>query len=208
MSATTLHAVSNPVETTKPNQHKKFDLEHTLHELKHYLPAQAPLKDFIHHNTLHAFQKIKFDDALRQASVMFGYKVRLPLSEYRKLYNNGTIHPAILDKVIDNEKGIEDAKVWKEKLLNTKYSEESFSRIGALRAQFKWVYHLDLDSIVHPRLFRILSGYLDQGISMWDFPVTDKSFLNAMREMEKKFIHFFFQNRKSKKFTFCRTHFY
>jgi len=33
--------------------HKKFDEAHVLHELKHYLPSQTPLKDFIHHNSMH-----------------------------------------------------------------------------------------------------------------------------------------------------------
>ena len=28
-----------------------FDEQHVLHELKHYLPTQTPLKDFIHHNS-------------------------------------------------------------------------------------------------------------------------------------------------------------
>jgi len=56
-----------------------FNEHDVLHELKHYLPAQAPLKDFIHHNTLHAFQKYKFYDGLRMASELFGYKVSLSL---------------------------------------------------------------------------------------------------------------------------------
>ena len=63
-----------------------FDEHEILHDLKHYLPAQAPLKDFIHHNTLHAFQNLKFDHAIRKAAKMFGYNVSLPLSDFRNLF--------------------------------------------------------------------------------------------------------------------------
>ncbi len=59
----------------------KFDEAHVLHELKHYLPTQTPLKDFIHHNSLHAFQHMKFYDAIFKASKIFGYQVTLQLTE-------------------------------------------------------------------------------------------------------------------------------
>ena len=68
-----------------------FDEAHILHELKHYLPSQTPLKDFIHHNSLHAFQKLKFYDAIFRASKIFGYQVTLQLNEFRKLHKTGRI---------------------------------------------------------------------------------------------------------------------
>jgi hypothetical protein len=68
----------------KRNHH--FDEAHVLHELKHYLPSQTPLKDFIHHNSLHAFQKLKFYEGIFKASKIFGYQVTLQLTEYRELY--------------------------------------------------------------------------------------------------------------------------
>ena len=69
-------------------QHK-FDLHQVIHELKHFLPAQAPLMDFVHHNTLHAFQNLPFHEALETAHVKLGYQVYFPLATFRSLHKQG-----------------------------------------------------------------------------------------------------------------------
>ena len=56
-----------------------FDEGKVLDHLKHYLPSQTPLKDFIHHNSLHAYQHMKFYDGIFTASKKFGYQVTLQL---------------------------------------------------------------------------------------------------------------------------------
>src|SRR5918993_3852179 len=81
-------------------RHMHFDEAHLLHELKHFLPSQQALKDFIHHNSLHAFQHMKFYDAIFKASKIFGFQVSLQLSEFRQLYTNGRIREDVLEKVI------------------------------------------------------------------------------------------------------------
>ena len=68
--------------------HNSFDELHVLQHLKHYLPAQNPLKDFVHHNTLHAFQNKHFFDALHEASEVFGYKTYLSIEVFRKRFQN------------------------------------------------------------------------------------------------------------------------
>src|SRR6187431_32046 len=102
-----------------------FNEAEVLHELKHYLPAQAPLKDFIHHNTLHAFQNLNFHKAIYKASAMFGYRVSLSLAEYRSLYQAKKINADILDRVILERKGPDRHQEWKEKVLSTKYTKVS-----------------------------------------------------------------------------------
>ena len=84
-----------------------FDENHVLHELKHLLPSQQALKDFIHHNSLHAFQHMKFYDAIFKASKIFGFQVHLQLPEYRQLYRTGRIREDILQMVISNNSVIE-----------------------------------------------------------------------------------------------------
>lgn len=175
-----------------------FDVHLTIQQLKHYLPAQAPLKDFIHHNTLHAFQNLRFDDALRKASDIFGYKVLLSLKEYRQLFEKKKIGEDILDRTIANCKGQQHAKEWKRKLIEQDYPVNTLPRIGSLRASWKTYHQLDLDSLVHPTLFRILCSYLDQGISIWNFPVWHKGFLSSLQEMESKSFNSFFRTQRAK----------
>jgi uncharacterized protein YbcC (UPF0753/DUF2309 family) len=175
-----------------------FNEHEVLHELKHYLPAQAPLKDFVHHNTLHAFQKLKFLDALRQASEIFGYKVMLSLEDFRALHQTGKIREEIVTKIIGEQKGAGAIAEWSEKLLTKKYDNATPPRIGTLRSNWKKHFKIDLDSLVHPILFRILCSYLDQGISMWNFPVWHKGFLPSVKEMERNSFTSFFRTKRAK----------
>jgi uncharacterized protein len=176
-----------------------FDEHEVIHELKHYLPAQAPLKDFIHHNTLHAFQQMKFNDGVRHASEILGYRSSLSLTDFRSLYDKGHIFPEILDRIILQKKGAEHLNEWRKKVQTHTYENVAFPRIGALRANWKKHYHIDLDSLVQPTLFRILCSYLDQGIAIWNFPVREQTFLGAIREMERNTFASFFKGSHAKK---------
>jgi uncharacterized protein len=178
--------------------HSEFREEEVIHKLKHYLPAQAPLKDFIHHNTLHAFQDLKFHQALRNASEIFGYKVSPSLDEYRQLYKAEKIKDSILEKILGEKKGTA-ARLWKQKLLNEEYSFSCTPRVGCLRSAWRAKYKMDLDSLVHPALFRILCSYLDQGISIWHFPVNDSGFLSSLKDLEKNSFTSFFKTKRAKK---------
>jgi uncharacterized protein YbcC (UPF0753/DUF2309 family) len=163
-------------------------------KLKHFLPTQAPLKDFIHHNTLHAFQKDTFHRALQQASKIFGYKTYLSLEEYQQLYKTGKIHTDVLIDSIRKNCGSVTVK----ELLNTKSSERT-QKIGEVRSKWKKERKIDLDSMVHPILFRITSSYLDQGIATKLFPHSELGFLNSLRNLEKNGFSSWFKTKKARK---------
>jgi len=158
-------------------------LEQILHELKHFLPAQAPLKDFVHHNTLHAYQHLPFFQGLKQASDQFGYKGFLSLTEYRSLYREGKIKGAILKKILEDQFG-DQANIWLVKLLDESQERYTSPKIGQFRSHWRSDYHFNLDKTIHPFLFRLLSAYLDQGISIWSFPLEAKGFLDSIRQLQ------------------------
>jgi len=139
--------------TRKITLQKGFNEHEIIHELKHFLPAQNPLKDFVHHNTLHAFQDKKFFQGIRRASEIFGYNVSLSLDEYRILYADGRIKKDVLERIITEKFDKNLAKNWIEKVLHAQYDTNFLPRIGSLRAFWKKSYQVDLDSIVHPTLF-------------------------------------------------------
>ncbi len=176
-----------------------FDEDEVLHELKHYLPAQMPLKDFVHHNTLHSFQDKPFYTALQQASEIFGYNTTLSIEEYRDMYLHEHIEKSILDKIIIDEKGEENFHIWKEKVLNQSYQKPNETKVGRLRNKWKDAYQIDLNAGTRPSLFRILNAYFDQGISIWQFPTDEYGLLGSIKAVEKNsFVSFFKTNRAKK----------
>ena len=186
-------------ELTSLHSEESFNLTELLHDLKHYLPAQSPLKDFIHHNTLHAFQTMKFSEAIQFASKIFGYKVSLSLDEYRNFYKKDIIKKDVLEKIIVDKKGLDSLEQWKDRVINKSYETEFNPRIGKLRNHWKTSYRINLDAVTHPKIFRILGSFLDQGISIWNFPIHNLSFLDAVRELEKNSYTSFFQTKRAKK---------
>ena len=177
----------------------RFVEEATLHKLSHFLPAQNPLKDFVHHNTLHAFQDKDFFTALHESSEIFGYKTFLPLSEFRKKLKSNKINAAILDKIIFEKKGEDNFFTWKENVLHKNYDEAVYPKIGKLRSLWEEKYAINLDKSSHGILFRILCSYLDQGISVWTFPIHKDGFLASIKELENNGIFSVFSTARAKK---------
>lgn len=179
------------------SKHHAFALDEILHELKHFLPAQAPLKDFVHHNTLHAFQHLPFFQALKQGNIQFGYRGFLPLQDYRKLYHEGKIKEEILQKVLLENFGEKDSVHWVVKLFDELFEEDRLPKLGVFRAHWKDDYHFNLDKVVHPFLFRILAAYFDQGISIWSFPLEAKGLLDAVRILHQQSFSRIFKSPRS-----------
>jgi len=171
-----------------------FNLDDVLNKLKHYLPVQAPLKDFIHHNTLHAFQQSTFHDALNRANEIFGYKTYLQLADYRQLFERGKISSAALDHSLT----LHNALHIKDKVLHNDYDENVNPRIENIRKHWKESFHIDMDAMVQPLLFRILSSYLDQGIATWISPFSNDGFLSAIRQLEKSSVSSLFRSKHAR----------
>lgn len=180
----------------KSNQ--RFDESHMLHVLKHYLPTQGPLKDFVHHNTLHAFQDMKFYDAIYKASAIFGFQTTFSLNEYRDLYKIKRITPEILNQAITSRKGDKAFDEWHHKCLFNEYDWTIEPRIGKLRSEWNRRYPIDLDNTVQPLLFRIICSYIDQGIAISPFPFEDKGLLTAIRNLEDRSLVSFFKTQRAR----------
>ncbi|MEZ5402537.1 MAG: DUF2309 domain-containing protein [Bryobacteraceae bacterium] len=76
-------------------------LEHTLDHLAHLLPAQGPIGVFVHHNTLHAFQHMPFDEAVVEAGKLFHAEPYMREEAYREAFRSGRIRAEDIAAVMD-----------------------------------------------------------------------------------------------------------
>lgn len=105
MSTATAHTL--PLETPPealPRPDVRELVRQALEHASHYLPAQAPLEVFVHHNTLHAFQHLPFHTAVREAQSKLRVRGYLTKETYRDLLARGRIRDDDLDAVLTDER--------------------------------------------------------------------------------------------------------
>ncbi len=74
----------------------EFNLDKSLEHIAHWLPAQAPIKDFVHHNTLHAVQEHPFHEGVAIAAKVFGARSYLPLADYQSMHQKDALPNRLL----------------------------------------------------------------------------------------------------------------
>lgn len=163
-----------------------FDASRTIEKIRHFLPTQAPLKDFVHHNLLHAFQDEHFFTANFKATKIFGYKTYLAIDEYLYLFQRGLIDENILRGIWQKKhNNYADSYDLYKKLFENRIEFSFAGRIGQVIRLWKDYGHVNLSKYVQPLMFRILSSYLDQGIAIVSFPLDARlNFLENLASLE------------------------
>lgn len=82
---------------------KRAHLQHVIEHAAHLLPTQGPIGVFIHHNTLHAFQHLPFEQAVQEAARRFETEPFMTETAYRKELSTGRIRGEDLDAVLARE---------------------------------------------------------------------------------------------------------
>jgi uncharacterized protein len=103
-----LRDVAAPDTPPRPRTRQDAALHHLRHAIEHaahLLPAQGPINSFIHHNTLHAFEDLPFEEAVVKAGRVFGCQPFLSEDRFRQELGRGRIRYDELRAVLREDLG-------------------------------------------------------------------------------------------------------
>src|SRR5580658_975963 len=86
-----------------PEHSRLATLRGAVEHASHRLPRQGPIGVFVHRNTLHAFEHLHFEQAVIEASHLFGAEPYMSEAAYRAELARGRIQLADIDAVLDSE---------------------------------------------------------------------------------------------------------
>ncbi|MEV6867565.1 DUF2309 domain-containing protein [Streptosporangium subroseum] len=94
-----MKATARPMRETAED--RRTGISDLVDEAARLLPEQSPLQAFVHHNTLHAFEHLPFDDAVVHAARLFGTEPFQSEAAFQSCVDSGRIQQEDLDAVIE-----------------------------------------------------------------------------------------------------------
>src|SRR5690606_2512369 len=80
-------------------------LRHAIEHAAHLLPTQGPISVFVHHNTLHSFEDLPFDQAVIEGHRIYGAQPYLSEQRYRRELMLGRISADDLAAILIRDLG-------------------------------------------------------------------------------------------------------
>jgi hypothetical protein len=103
------HVCDHDLEHACSHDHAHDSLPARLEHLAHFLPAQAPLARFVHHNTLHAYESLPFLEAVTKAAKDLHAEPFLEEERYEEAVASGRIRRVDLEAALRELVREEDA---------------------------------------------------------------------------------------------------
>jgi uncharacterized protein YbcC (UPF0753/DUF2309 family) len=91
------------IDRSQFRQCREDRLRQVVDKIAHLLPRQGPIGVFVHHNTLHSFEGLPFEQAVVDASRLFAAEPYMREATYRKELASGRIQFVDIDAVLDSE---------------------------------------------------------------------------------------------------------
>lgn len=154
------------------------DLAGCLHWAAEFLPSQGPLHAFIHHNTLHAFQHLPFDEAVAEGSRVYGCQPYMDEEWYRRELAKGRITAADLEWSLERCRSNPEDKPLRRALLHYQLIQPHPDRLawhlnetGAL-----WRFRPQLETGLKEQLLKETVAWLaeQKEVSSWLEPFPDE----------------------------------